>query len=183
MNPVVVNIIAEVVTKVSQNKLAYLKSIRDTYTGVRYDYGHPADIIAELVQLSATESNRFKKFPMIGLFLDLPQKRGKAVDSFSVRLNGFIAVGSTKTWTPIQRTQQSFVPLLHPIYDEFITQLLKHPAIVMPENRVIPHGYVERYQWGKGGLEYYENGKKNIFNDFMDAIEFTDMELDFKLNC
>jgi hypothetical protein len=183
MQPVIVNIINEVVTKVGLAKLAALQSLNRGMTGVRYDYGHPVDIATTLAQLSTTEENRYKKYPLIGLFLDIPQKRGNSKSSFSARLNGFIAVDTDPAYTPIQRTQLSFVPVLHPVYDEFIKQLLKHPAIAAPENRIIPHTYVERYQWGKGGLEYYDNGKKNPFNDTIDAIEFIDMELEFLINC
>jgi len=180
----VVNIVTEVVQKVSVAITPYLQTINNKYEGVRFDYGHPADIIAKIVQFGPTEENRFKKYPLIGLFLDFPQTRGVNNETETrVKLSMFICIGTQANYTPQQRTQQSFVPILIPIYDELMKQFLKHNAVIKPENLKIPHEYVERYQWGKGGLEYYDNGKKNVFNDFIDAIELINLELDLKNIC
>ena len=164
--------------------LPSLQAIDENYTGVHYAYGHPADIVEELIQKSKTEKHRYSKYPFIGLFLDIPESKGRNIEfATSARLNMFICCGTTKTFKPYQRTQLTFVPILIPIYEEFINQLLKHKAVVKPENMLIPHQYAMRYQWGKGGLEYYNNGQKNIFNDAIDAIELIGLELDFKQNC
>jgi len=164
--------------------LPALQAINPNYTGVRYDYGHPSDIVGRIAQMSTTEANRFKKYPLIGLFLDIPETKGKNVGiATSARLNLFICISTDKTWTPQQRTQQSFVPVLIPIYNEFIRQIDRHTAIMKPEGLIYEHQYAERYQWGKGGLEYYNNGQKNIFNDAIDAIEIIGLNLDFKQNC
>lgn len=184
MEKPIVNIIQEVVDNVSINTLTYLQSINSKYEGVRYDYGHPSDIVGKLVQLSNTDTNRFKKYPLIGLFLDFKQTRGQYINIASGgRLNLFIAIGTVATYTPQQRTQQSFVPIIYPIYEEFIKQLLKHPNVVKPNNGIFEHDFTDRYQWGKGGLEYYNNGQKNIFNDFIDASEITGLDVSFKDIC
>lgn len=174
----------EVVEGVSSEMLAYLQTIDPAYTGVRYDYGHPSDIVAKLVSYNATEEFRYKKYPLIGLFLDFPQSKGIAVNVTSrVRFNLFIAVGTTQSFSPEERTQNSFIPLLYPIRDEFFNQLSKHNYILKPEGKQYVHEQVDRYQWGKGGLEYYNNGAKNVFNDYIDAIELLGLEIDFTNYC
>jgi hypothetical protein len=180
----VVYVLQEVVDNVSAAMLPYLQNISTKYTGVRFDYGHPADIVQKIQSYSNSEENRYKKYPLIGLFLDFKQTRGSNIQvDTSCSLNLFICVGTTNKLTPQQRTDQSFVPLIQPIYNEFLNQLAKHGNVITPELRRFRHDYVERYQWGKGGLEYYNNGQKNIFNDFIDAAEITGLEVDFKQTC
>jgi hypothetical protein len=172
MEKLVVEILQEVVTKVAL-----------TIPGVRFEYGHPSDIAATLAAYSATAEYRIQKFPLIGLLLDFPQSKGTRPDvQTSPRLNLFIATSTTATFTPVQRTENSFKPVLYPIRDEFFKQLGKHPLILKPEANQWNYQQVDRYQWGKGGLTYYENGKENAFNDYIDAIEITGLELDI-LNC
>ncbi len=184
MQPTVLDIITEVIEEVSIEMLPKLKTLNDKYTGVRFDYGHPAEIVGKIAQLSTTEANRFKAYPLIGLFLDFPESRGRAINiETSARLNLFICVQTQAKYTPQQRTEQSFRPILIPIYDELIRQLGRHKLILNPEDLIFKHDYTARYQWGKGGLEYYNNGVKNAFNDFIDAIEITNLKLDFSPYC
>jgi hypothetical protein len=162
----IVKIMGDIVSKVSANMLTYLQSIDANYSGVRYDYGHPSDIVGRIAQYSNTPEFRFKKYPLIGLFLDFPEKRGEDYTTMiktSARLDMFICCGTNKTHTPQQRTDATFIPILIPIYEEFLKQLRLNKNIVTPNGGIFRHNYTARYQWGKGGIEYYENGKKNIF--------------------
>jgi hypothetical protein len=164
MEKLVVEILQEVVTKVAL-----------TIPGVRFEYGHPSDMAATLSQYSATPEYRTQKFPLIGLFLDFPQTKGKDVDVHtSPRLNLFIACNSNEKYSP--------TPVLYPIRDEFFRQLGKHLLIKKPEGNQFSYTQVDRYEWGKGGLTYYENGKEHAFNDVIDALEIVGLELDI-LKC
>lgn len=172
MEKLIVEIIGEVVTKVAV-----------TIPGVRFEYGHPSDIATTLALYSGTAEFRTQKFPLIGLFLDFPQSKGRQVDVHTTpRLNLFIAVNTEHTYTPAQRTEFSFKPVLYPIRDEFFKQLGKHSLIKKPEGNQFVYEQIDRYQWGKGGLTYYENGKENAFKDFIDAMEIIGLELDI-LKC
>lgn len=182
--PLIVDVFTEVVEKVSAKMLAYLKTINENYTGVRSDYGHPSEIVAKLASFSKTEEYRYKKYPLIGLFVDFPQTVGESVNVYaSAKLNMFIAVGTDAKYTPQQRTETSFKPLIYPIRDEFLKQLGNHKNILKPEGNGFTYTQVDRYQWGKGGLEYYNNGMKNIFNDYIDACELLGVELQFTPSC
>jgi hypothetical protein len=180
----IVDVLQTVVDQVSAEMVDYLKAIDINYTGVRFDYGHPADLIEKLTSLSKTEANRYKAYPMVGLFLDFPEKKGTdlLIDS-ATSLNMFIAVGTQKKYLPYERTQQTFKPILIPIRDKLIEKISDSPYISVVEDRLFKYTSTMRYQWGKGGLEYYNNGQKNIFNDFIDAIELTNFELNFLKNC
>lgn len=184
MRKLVVDIMQEIVSNVSVAMLPVLQAIQPAYTGVRFDYGHPADIVSKLANYSATEAFRYQKYPLIGLFLDFPQTMGQSAGVESATgLNLFIAVGTDPKYTPQQRTDATFKPLLYPIKDELIRQMLLHPSVVTPSNRKFTHTHVDRYQWGKGGLEYYNNGQKNTFNDFIDAIELLNFQIEFVDDC
>lgn len=184
MEKQIVHILQEVVDAASAKQLAYLQTINPNYSGIRFDYGHPSDIVAKLVSFSGTEAYRYQKYPLIGLFLDFPQTKGTGVHVTSkVTLSMFIAVGTQQSYTPQQRTQNSFIPLLYPIRDAFFDALKKHPNVLKPEGNLFRYDQIDRYQWGKGGLEYYNNGQKNVFNDYIDAIELVGLEIDFKAYC
>ena len=184
MKKLVVDIMQEIVDKVSLAMLPQLQALNPAYTGVRFDYGHPADIVGKLVNYSSTDQFRYQKYPLIGLFLDFPQTMGESASVLSsTGLNLFIAVGTEQKYTPQQRTEMTFKPILYPIKDALIEQMLLHPAVVTPLNRKFQHTHVDRYQWGKGGLEYYNNGQKNTFNDYIDAIELLNLKIDFVDDC
>ncbi len=185
MEKTLVYILTDVVDKVSAAMLPQLQQLNKDYTGVRFDYGHPADIIGRIEQLTKTPKFMYDAYPLIGLFLDFSEQKGRAINiRSSVSLNMFICCQTMAKYTPQQRTELSFVPILLPIYEEFKKQLFASKYILKPEIG-FKHTEIKRYQWGKGGLEYYNNGQKNIFNDFIDAIEIQGLELDisFGSNC
>jgi hypothetical protein len=180
----IVEIMQLIVDEVSAEMVADLKAIDINYEGVRFDYGHPSDLIERLISLGATEGYRYKSYPMVGLFLDFPERKGISnMFNSTARLNMFIAVGTQQAYLPYERTQQTFKPILVPIRDKLIQKFKSSPYIASQEDGMVKHTSTMRYQWGKEGLEYYNNGQKNIFNDFIDAIEITDLELDFLNNC
>jgi hypothetical protein len=180
----VVDIMREVVEAVSVSVTPYLKTIDASYTGVRYDYGHPSDLVASLAELNGTMANRFTKYPLIGLFLDIPEQRNVSQDVYSeATLSGFIAVGTEQRLKPYQRTQQTFIPIIHYIRNEFERQIMLHKRIQKPDGKLLQYNAVDRYQWGKGGLSYYENGKANVFNDYIDACEFSGLKIQIIKTC
>jgi hypothetical protein len=180
----IVDIISDVVTQVSTEMLPYLKAINVKYTGVRYDYGHPEDIVGRLEALSRTEANRNKSLPMIGLFLDIEEEKVTDLGIESkANLHLFIAVGTKQSYTPQERTEKTIIPLVRPIYRVFIKALIDSPFVEVWDNNKLPHNYTEKYQWGKSGLKYYTGKTENIFNDFIDAAEITDLQIRFKQQC
>lgn len=182
----IVNIMQEVVADVSTVLTPQLQLIDNKITGIHYIYGHPQDIVEELTQKSKTEANKFDRYPLIGLFLDIAEEKGdgnSAIES-TASLNGFIATQTSPSLKPFQRTRDKFIPILYPIYEELLRQITRHKDIAETVVSQIPHNKYDRYQWGKGGLEYYDNrGTKNIFNDAIDAVEFTDLKINFYKQC
>lgn len=180
----VIDIIQEVVQATSAKMLTYLLSFNPKCQGVRFDFGHPSDISMRIAQMSATEENRLKKYPLIGLFLDTAEQIGEnPAATSSATLSIFIAMATLQNYNPEQRKEISFKPVIHKIRDEFFLQLFKHNNVIKPVNGKFRYSYVDRYQWGKGGLQYYENGKANAFNDFIDAAEITNLEIQIKNYC
>jgi len=75
-----------------------------------------------------------------------------------------------------QRRDQKFLPILYPIYDEFMNQISKSKAFGQPAN--VKHVKVDRPYW-KG-----EGGAGNLFTDFIDAIQLKGFqELQIKIQC
>ncbi len=182
---VIPEIMQRVVDAVNAEMLHVIKQYKPDVEVIRFDYGHPSDIASKLAILSKTPQNAVKKFPLICLFMDVNKEvdNEKPGERLTARLNMVICCNSTATWTPQDRTERTFKPILWPIYKSFMKHLARSKATTTPVNGVFNHRPIDRYQWGKGGLEYYENGEKGVFKDVIDAVELLDLEVEFINNC
>ena len=136
-------------------------------TEVNYQPGHPREIINSMVQMSQSPTYKDKKFPLIGLFLDVPfddSYEGYKLDDFTI----VIAVDTDPTFSTEDRKEVNFKPLLRPIYEIlkkaiYNSSALSCPMPFVPKVR-------EWYFYGKDGIYGVEG---NVFNDYIDAIEVT----------
>jgi hypothetical protein len=189
----VVDIIREVATEVKAEMLetiqanvltarnAYFTSIsKPTLTespvrDIPFMYGHPSEIITRLQQMSSHPTAKYEKFPAIILFTDLPEEKGKSgLYASKVNLHMVIASVTSAEFTSDQRLVQSFEPCLSPLYDSLMGELAAHKDIVEDDAANIVHTEWKRFFWGKTGL-YSNTG--NVFQDFIDAIEITNIQL------
>lgn len=160
-----------IVTATETNILDYLQSVDSTIQRIHYQFGHPKMVIEELIKLHKPQANQYKKYPLIAVFEDVPERPvASNVATISPRI--VIAWQTQQGYTREQRDELSFKPILLPIYDEFMRQLKSSPYLI--SNYLRPGERTMRPFWGREGL-YGNEG--NIFNDFLDCIEIRNIEL------
>lgn len=178
---IIVDEMRTIVAKVSSEKTAALKVFDPDISGVHYEHGHPVEIVETLTQLSQAPDKRFDRYPIICLFQDFPETVSETpgIDR-EVNLHLVIARATTPTLKAFQRYDLNFRPVLYPVYYEFLKQLAKSPAFTVKSADQIRHIKTDRLYWGREGLFKNEG---NIFNDWIDCIELTNLKLkvNFKL--
>lgn len=180
MKPVyIVDEIGKCVTNVSTKLLPTLQAIDPLITGVNYQYGHPNEIIETLCQEERSKTGKFKKYPLIALFQDFPEVRGKVIgEDNTVTLHLIIASATLNNYKAQERYDHNFKPILYPIYQEFLNQLDLSSVFFTKAPDLIEHTKIDRLYWGNKGIEF-TSGKetKNIFVDWLDCIELLNLTL------
>lgn len=161
---IVVEMIGEVVDKVSSRLTPQFKQLDKHIEGVQYLHGHPKEIIETLMQRDKSESYRFRKYPLICLFQDFPERDlGVFLEA---SLNVIICKGTVATYKADERYEHNFKPFLYPIYKTFLQELVSHKDFELYYPKDLTK--IDRLFWGKIGVG---GNERNIFNDKLDAIE------------
>lgn len=141
-----------------------------------YMYGHRQEIANRLSLKDKNVNQKKKKYPLIALKLDIIENvRGNVVD---FTLNLVIATYSDSNQTADQRYVNTFKPILYPLYDQFMTQLVNSGLFTWDSSLdmlVPPHQKADRPFWGTPDQD--GSSRKNIFNDPIDAIEIINLKL------
>lgn len=165
---VVVDLFSAIVAKVATE----LKS------PVHYMYGHPLEVVNTLQRKTKHPTGKHQKFPLIVLFQDFEERKGENQSTASeVRLNLVIATNTKADYVSSQRYEVTFKPILIPIYDLLMDEIVKSLYFNDISFGLVPHTKTDRVYWGKQGL-YGNEG--NIFQDRIDAIEITELNLKIK---
>lgn len=174
----VVDEMAEVVAKVSEELLPTLQAYDSNITGVHYLHGHPLEIIETLGQRDKSDTYVFKKYPLIALFQDFPESMNQTTGiPHEPRLHMIIARATRPEYKAPERYGYNLRPVLYPIYSELLHQLHHHPAFTSESAWKIPHTKTDRLYWGREGLW---GNDSNIFNDWIDCIEIRDLRIKVK---
>jgi len=152
---------------------------------VNYNYGHPVEIAATLMELSKSELTRDSRYPLLALITDFSEQKDSADYYCKVRLNFILANTTNPTYKSDERTEISFKSVLHPIYEQLIEQLKLSKHFIIEYDQHIPHTKVDRYFWGRNNtydkavwdnLGVSDKGG-NIFGDYLDVVEIVGLEL------
>lgn len=147
---------------------------------VFFDFGHHGDVTKKLIQKNgATETATRTKYPLIWMVTDFEEKLSKD-PAYYVELPALrfiIATGTDPNYTMEQRRDTTFLPVLYPIYMEFLNQLSKTKVLGFPKSQDLLHSKFDRSYWG-GQTE--GDGGANAFNDHIDAIEIRGLSLRVK---
>lgn len=148
---------------------------------INYMYGHPLEIKNRLQELTNSPdiNDRNKKFPLIFLVEDIPIRRGVEEGVYGTAVMTIFIINTTEpNYTSEQRETNNFKPILVPIYQEFLNQLMspmqKNVFVENPDR--IRHTQINHKYWGRQGTE---GNVKNIFNDYIDCIELQNLEVSF----
>lgn len=145
-----------------------------------YMYGHIAEVDARLQNMAKNPTKEGKKYPLIVLKLDTPEKVDNGILHY--KLNVAIVVRTDRSYTASERDEKVFVPVLEPLYESFMVQLRESPHFMWENDQTYPkHTKIKRYFYGTPK----ENVNiKHIFSDPLDAIELVDLEINSEIkNC
>lgn len=172
---VVVDILADVVSKTNAAILTTLRAYDPTIEQINYQYGPPLEIYETLATMS--NADQAKKYPLIAVFQPFLQTKGAiaGIDS-EVNLRIIIARWRNVTNKAAQSYDTNFRPVLYPVYAEFINQLATHKAIANATWETMKHDYKD---W-----PYWDNDGKNPLVDCVDIVELSNLKLNFRSkNC
>lgn len=171
---------AELVEAVSIKLTPSLKLVDPEITGVHYQYGHPLEIIKTLGHFDNGTTTPYDKYPLVAFFLDSEvdrtDKNYYGVQSVNIAI---IRACKDANQNAAERDEFNFIPVLTPIYMALMNEIKLRGDLFDGAFQDLPHRVTNRYYWGKSGL--YGN-EKNIFNDWVDAIEINNLKLKIKLN-
>lgn len=155
--------------------------LQDTMRQISFFWAHPLEIVNTLQELSKNPDLMFEKFPCIMLYTDIPVNIGGSGDFDTCRLNIIIANRTMPNYRASDREVQNFEPILRPIYRMFLMELHRSTVFQVQDIAIgAKHTYIERFYWGKQGI----NGNEaNTGVDYVDAIQLQDLQLTLSNQC
>jgi len=166
----IVDIIGEVVA--ATDKVLYPTLNRH----ILYEYGRSIQILRQLQLLNQSITQKDNKYPLFALFQPFPED--SSTDYYaSVKFPKISIAMLTQNTDPVsKRYDKTFKPVLYPIYQEFLRQLVLHPNIVANDPGAIVHKH-----WDLPGSDPASDQIKGTnFNDMVDSIIIQDLQLTFK---
>lgn len=138
---------------------------------VRYTFGRAPQILEELQKINGGMDKSQRKYPLIAVYQDFPEKRGIGYYGIATLPKVVIATLTRSTDPPTVRYDQTFRPILYPVYYEFLKQLAfsKYNAGSMDSESI------EHVKWDRLGTKP-EVGSP----DYVDSIELTNLILNLK---
>jgi hypothetical protein len=148
---------------------------------VFYQYGHIREISQTLQSYSETDRFRSKKYPAVFLLQDFAERMGARYGEAVVRLVLLIVADSSNVYRSSDRYEKVFNPVLYPIYDELMRQIVKDSRINTPYGGP-PHEKIDRLFLSNALVDHTTKGEGLMFSDYLDAIEIRGLELNILID-
>jgi len=161
----VVDLIRDIVTATNTAVIAELKAAKPFIQAINFIPGTEAEINEVLTMMSQQFSQDGKQWPLFALLMSFGESKAPLVGiDGTADLNILIAMGSNNTDKTPARYDNTFRPVLYPIYLEFLNQLYFSPKF----DTELP----DHIQHTKIDFPYYSADKDvNVFNSYVDAIQ------------
>lgn len=134
---------------------------------LHYEHGHILEIVQTIETMAADPVSQATRFPLIALYQDFDEMRGKKLASYEASFHLIIAINTLNTYKAAERMTNNFIQTLYPIYDQLLISIAKSGYFRETNWRKIEHTKTDRMYWGKNG----------VANDFIDAIEIANLNL------
>ncbi len=147
---------------------------------VYFMHGHPKEIVNVLQQYTNSPTHKNKKYPLIALMRDIREELNEQQRGFGTEFKARLVICTlTKaTLRADDREIKNFIPILYPVFEEFIYQLSQSVEFGMPTIKEMKIVKYDRYFWGS------QVADKNVLNDCIDAIEIESISLKInQINC
>jgi hypothetical protein len=137
-----------------------------------YMHGHPVEIGQIVSEKGASAEYKYKRYPFICLFQDFDEEHTD--HNVSASLNLAIVTSSKQSFSAAERYNETFTNTLYPLFDILIEEIKKSRHMdLLPGN--IKFTKTDKLFWGRSNA--------NVLNDYVDAIEITDLKLTFHKFC
>ena len=175
---VVVDIMEEIVGRVSDTLTPQLQKVDSMVNGVHFDYGYAQEIIQAIQNRSLSRSKRFSNYPLVGLIQPFRESESQVIGfDKEVNLDLFIVTGSKADIRTKERYKSKLKPVLYPIYKELVRQ-------VGMDARIVGGGYSGTVRYVKEDHPYYPTANQNTLNDFLDAIIIRELRFNlYEISC
>lgn len=155
--------------------LIVAKASNSLSISINYQYGTWDEINTLLAQYSKTLEYSKLKFPLFWFTQPYTIRRVDGGYFGDTSLRFFIIVDSNKDWTPAQRMELNYKPVILPIYREFIKQFVASTYLFEdPLDQHLPHDVTRRPYWG-------EEQQQQI-DDVVDGLEINNLKLKISNN-
>lgn len=169
-----VELFRDVVTAVQSDMLATLQDIDSNIQCVNFIAGDLDEIRETLQQFDASPEERFKKYPLFILKTDITELKGTAPGIYSkVRFQAAICHHTQREYKTLERYDNNFKPILYPLYESFIENLLGIGYFPHLSRFDLKHTKTDRVNLGKQALLELQEASY----DYIDAIELNNFEL------
>ncbi len=146
---------------------------------VYFMHGTLKEITSVLQAYTNSPTHKDKKYPLVILIRDVKEKvndqRVGLGSSFKCRL--LIVTITNKDYRSDDREIKNFKPILIPIFEELVRQIRKSRLFGMPTLKAMEIVKWDCYFYGSNVND------KNIFNDYIDAIDIESISLNTKNLC
>lgn len=138
-----------------------------------YMAGHLVEVNTRLKEEDLKEDGKFKKFPLVILRLDTDEKVENGLIHYNLNMafvKDLTREEEDQKLTGEERINQVIMPILVPLYEEFIKALfISRFSWSGRDRRQPPHRRVLRPYWG--------TGVKNMLSDPLEGIEILDLKI------
>lgn len=148
---------------------------------INYDYGHFKELISKLAALDKSDQMRFIKYPLVYLVQDFPEDRGQRPGIYAdITINIVVCHQTESMYTIQDRMAKVFKPVLYPIYYALLDAIYDHPLFNVDDSGLIGHRKIDRGYWGRTAIG---GNDANTLNDYVDAIDITNIRIPVLYNC
>ena len=182
---VIVDDIGTVVTNINNGRY-WAREFDEFFKGnpCQYLYGHKVEITNRLLKQQQNKDLKEQRYPLVALFLDIEEPI--IGDVINYKLNLVIVAKTNPNDTTEARYQDSkpFKTVLYPLYNAFFKSLSDSGLFFSPTVADKPkHTKIDRPFWGKAVTDELgiKQTEANIFNDYLDAIQIKNLEVNQKI--
>lgn len=174
MQPYITGQFKTLVQRVSTKLLATLTAANGDIQAISYEHGRKFDI-TQLLKVKDESSNFSTKqtvYPMVWLYEPITIRESPVIGCVGrVLLNVAVFFPTQQEYTPDERYENIFKPVLDPIVDELFTQIDKSGWYHLYDVGSLKHNVTRRMMWGT-------DANKNELQTIVDAVEINGLELD-----
>lgn len=156
--------------------VARLNAALDPLVGnVKFEYGTVSQLI-KLINLNKGGVPQLSAYPVICVFMPFDEvSTNKGYNPIVTFPKIVIATLTQTADLPATRYENTFKPVLYPIYDEFKKQLMKQGTIIGNDP-----DYIQHKKRDIPSDVQADSSAKSTLTDYLDMIEITNLTLAFK---